>query len=192
MNASPQLLTSTKHSRRGAAAVEFALVAVFFFLPLTLGAAVFGMNLVRSIQVTQFNRDACQMYSRGVDFSISGNQAMLLQLAGNLNITATGGKGEVILSTIQCIGAGQAVCTRRIVIGNSGLRSSSFASPTRMDSVGNVDYTNDPAAAANSFLSLLPMNTGDVAYVAETYFQSPDFDIPGFRTNTGVYVRAIF
>ena len=178
--------------RRGAAAVEFGLVAVFFLLPLTLGAAAFGMNLVRGIQVTQFNRDACQMFSRGVDFSVLQNRAMLLQLAGNLNIANTGGNGELILSTIQCLSPGQAVCTRRIVIGQAGLRSSSFSSPSSIDASGNVDFANDPAAAANSFLSVLPMNPGEVAYVAESYFPSPDFDLKGFRTNTGVYVRAIF
>lgn len=179
-------------ARRGAAAVEFALVAVLFLLPLTLGTAAFGMNLIRSIQVTQFNRDACQMFSRGVDFSVAQNQQMLLQLAGNLNITNTGGNGEVILSTIQCLAPGQAVCTRRLVIGNAGLRSSSFASPRMIDAAGNVNYSSDPAASANSFLSVLPMTAGDVAYLAETYFRSPDLDITGFRTNTGVYVRAIF
>ena len=178
--------------RQGAAAVEFALVTVFFLLPLIFGTAVFGMNLARGIQATQFNRDACQLFSRGVDFSISQNRAMLLQLAGNLNITSTGGKGEVILSTIQCLSAGKAVCTRRLVIGNAGLRSSSFTNPLLIDSAGNVNFANDPAAAANSFLSLLPMNPGDVAYLSETYFQSADFDITGFRTNTGVYARAIF
>ena len=182
----------TRDSRRGSAAVEFALVAVFFFVPLLLGSTVFGMNLVRGIQVTQFNRDAGQLFSRGVDFSIAQNKLMLLALAGNLAITPTGGNGEVILSQIQCLSAGQAVCIRRIIIGNAGLRSSSFSNPTLVDSVGNVDFTHDPAAAANSFLSLLPMNPGDVASVSETFFNSPDFDITGFRTNTGIYVRAIF
>ena len=179
-------------NRRGAAAVEFALVVVFFLLPLTLGTAAFGMNLVRNIQVTQFNRDACQMFSRGVDFSDAQNRSMLLQLAGNLKITNTGGNGEIILSTIQCLSPGQAVCTRRLVIGNAGLRSSSFSSPKLVDAVGNVNYASDPAASANSFLSVLPMNAGDVAYLAEAYFISPDFDMQGFRTNTGVYVKAIF
>jgi len=183
---------SKTEKRSGAAAVEFALVAVFFFVPLTLGTAVFGMNLIRGVQVTQLNRDACQMFSRGVDFSITQNQSMLLQLAGNLNISRGSGNGEVILSTIQCTSPGQAVCTRRIVIGNAGLRSSSFSNPTLVDSVGNVDFINDPAAADNSFLSRLPMNAGDTAYLAESYFQSPDLDIPGFRSNTGVYARAIF
>jgi hypothetical protein len=181
-----------KRSTRGAFLLEFALVSAFIMVPLTLGTMTVGMTLARTIHVYQLNRDAGHMFARGVDFSQAQNRALLVRMSNGLNITDSGGNGVIILSVIQSIGGGQAVCTRRLVIGNAGLRASSFASPSQVDSDGNVTFVGDPTAGANSFLNVMPMATGETAYVAESYFSSSDYDWTGFLTGNGTYTRAVF
>jgi hypothetical protein len=178
--------------RRGTTLVEFALVSSFILIPLVLGTASIGMTMARTIRIYQLTRDAAHMFSRGVDFSQTGNQALLLTMATGLNITSTGGEGVIIFSGIQCTGAGQAVVTKRLVVGNSGLRASNYANPTQIDSSGNVNYTQDPGANASSFLSVMPMSTGESTYLVETYYSSSDFDLAGFWTGNGTYTMAVF
>jgi Flp pilus assembly protein TadG len=179
-------------TRRGNTLVEFALVASFILVPLVLGTMSIGMTMARTIRIYQITRDVAHMFARGVDFSQSANQSLLLTMATGLNITATGGDGVIILSGIQCTGAGQAVCTRRLVIGNSGLRASNYASPTQIDSSGNVNYTQDRGANASSFLNVMPMSTGESTYVVETYYASSDYDLSGFWNGQGTYTMAVF
>ena len=177
---------------RGSTVLEFALASSFIVFPLVFGTATIGMSLLRSIRVVQLNRDAGHLFARGVDFSQPNERQMLLRLAEGLDITDAGGHGVFMLSVIECPSAGQAVCTRRIVIGNPNLRASAFANPTYIDSSGAVDYVNDAAANAATFLNVLPMQPGDVAYVTETYFSTSDYDWPGKFTDTGIYTRSIF
>jgi Flp pilus assembly protein TadG len=181
-----------RKSNRGAFLLEFALVSTFILIPLILGTMTVGMTLVRTIHVYQLNRDAGHMFARGVDFSQAQNRALLIQMSAGLNITDSGGNGVIILSLIQAVNAGQAVCTRQLVIGNAGLRPSSFTNPTLVDSSGNVTIAGDPGAVANSFLNVMAMAPGDTAYVAESYFSSSDYDWTGFLTGNGTYTRAVF
>ncbi|HSW49962.1 MAG TPA: TadE/TadG family type IV pilus assembly protein, partial [Bryobacteraceae bacterium] len=95
-----------RRRQRGTELIEFALVATFL-LPLLFGTVVMGLNLNRSIQVTQVSRDAGHMYSRSVDFSDPANQAIIVRLAQGLGIQAAGGGGVVILSTVTYIGTAQ-------------------------------------------------------------------------------------
>jgi hypothetical protein len=157
-----------------------------------LGAATIGMSLLESIRVVQLNRDAGHMFARGVDFSQAAERNMLLRLASGMDITDNGGNGVFILSVIECTSPGKAYCTRRIVIGNAGLRASAFASPALVNSAGTVDYLHDDAASADGFLTAMPMAQGDVAYVCETYFRTPDYDWVGLFNNSGIYTRSIF
>jgi hypothetical protein len=100
-------------------------------------------------------------------------------LASGLNMTTTGGNGVVVLSTItyadatacqaaglqnNCPNQGQAVFTRRIVIGNQSLQASAFGTPASniMDSSGNISNTNyltNASAVANGFLSVIPLQS---------------------------------
>jgi hypothetical protein len=155
------------------------------------------------------------MYAYGVDFSQAGNKSLLLRLADGLNITATGGTGVVIFSTITYIASGDCtagglsanssqcpnlnymVFTKRVVIGNSSLRASSFGTPNAadMDSSGSIPsskFLTDATARANGFSNLMTVSSGQYAYVAEVYFSSPDYDWTGFLTGTGVAARSIF
>lgn len=195
--------------QRGSELIEFALVAPPL-LVLLFGTVVVGSNLGRSLQATQVSRDAGHLYARAVDFSDAANQNLIVRLAQGLGMTRTGGNGVVILSTVtyigqpQCDAAGlsHAACVNlnytvfihRIVIGNPAARASSFGTPrpSLVGSNGDVsNYLTDQSTRANGFSALLALQPGDVAYVAEAYFQSPDFAMPGFQT-TGVYARSIF
>ncbi len=188
--------------RRGSTIVEFVLTTSLIFVPLLLGTAAIGLNLIRAIQVAQVNRDAGHMHARGIDFSAAGNRAMLLHLAQGLDITSDGGEGVIILSTILhvgedecpsgCANLGHDVFTRRLIIGNAGIHTSRYGTPA-VGSQGVVpDYLTDPSARASGFGAVLALEGGDTAYVAEAYFNSPDFDIPGVWEGTGVTAHAVF
>jgi hypothetical protein len=198
-------MQKAKNKEKGSQMLEFALVTLVL-VPFLLGVVVIGLNLGRSVQVAQIGRDAGSMFVRGVDFSQTGNQDILIRLSQGLGMTRAGGTGVVILSKVTfipsaaCAGinpcnSDQYVVTQRIVVGNATLRSSSFgpAGSVTLDSYGNVaNYMIDANAVATAFGSVLTLNANEFAYVSETYFPSPSFDMPGFETGTGVYARAIF
>ncbi len=184
-----------KRKRQGSATVEFALAGSFIFLPMLAGLATVGMSMVMAIQVVGLNRDAGRLFSGGVDFSQTSSQNLLVKIAGGLSVTDTGGKGVIIFSEFDGTGTNQAVCSRRIVVGNALLRNSSYAnpSPALLDGGGNVTNLSDPSAAVNaSFMTLLPMTQGQVAYLVETYFSTSQYDWTGFLSGTGIYAKAIF
>ena len=204
-----RLKSQHRRKQRGNELIEFALVTSLL-LPFLFGTVVVGLNLGRSIQVTQVSRDAGHMYSRAVDFSDAGNRNLIERLAQGLNIRVTGGTGVVILSTImyagqaQCDAAGLsgAACTNlnqpvfidRIVIGNSSARSSNFGTPSAaiVSSDGQVsNYLTNISARANGFSAVLPLQAGEIAYVSEVYVPSLDYSLPGY-TATGVYSRTVF
>jgi hypothetical protein len=179
--------------RRGSVLVEFGLAGTFIFLPLLTGTVTIGMSMLQSIQVAALNRDAGEMFAKGVDFTQTQNIDLLLKIAGSLNITAAGGNGVVVLSEIDGTGTNTAVCSRRIVVGNAALRGSSYVNPTGIDAGGNVTNVNEPSANADSFTpAVIPMSRGQVAYVAETYFSTSQYDWTGFLTGTGIYNVAVF
>jgi hypothetical protein len=175
----------------GSSVLEFALISTFLFIPLLLVIATVGLSILESIHVVELNRDAGHMFARGVDFSQSANVNLLLELAGGLNITSNSGDGVIILSEIDASSNGQAVCSRQLVVGNGSLHASDFATPLKFTDVseGLVDIT-DPSANANAFLNVLSMNSGDRAYVAETYFQG--YGLQNLLSNAGIYARSIF
>jgi hypothetical protein len=183
---------------RGSAIIEFLLCTSLLLVPLLLGAAVVGLNVIRAVQVTELCRAAAHMYSENIDFSQSSNQQELIKVAQGLNITTTGGNGVVIFTRVmyvgsaQCGGSGsctnqnQPVITNRLVIGNSSVHTSAFGTPPAadMDPSGNGNvlpssYENDPATVATGFSSIMTMAqlpAGQYAYVAEAYFNSPDLN----------------
>ena len=193
-----------KNSEKGSAMVEFALVAALVGVPALLGMTVVGLNMVRAIQVNQVNRDAGHMFATGVDFTQPANQGMLLQIAQGLGFDSNTGNGVIILSAIQkldaaacgtgpCGNLGYPVITQRIVIGNPAKRASAYGSPPVDGSGHVVNYKNDPNARAAAFSpNVMAMSDGDLAYVAETYLASPDYDVSGYLTGTGVHAQAIF
>jgi hypothetical protein len=131
---------SNTEGQRGSALVEF-LFSMVILVPLLIGTIAIGTEMIREIDVTQVCRQAAHMHAYGVDFTIPANKSLILQSASPLNITATGGYGAIILSTIEmvseadCEAAGltadsahcpnlyHAVFTKRILIGNSSFAS---------------------------------------------------------------------
>ncbi len=202
-------MSPRREKQRGTEVIEFALVASLL-LPFLFGTIVVGLNLGRSVQVTQVSRDAGHMYSRSVDFSVAANKSLIERLAQGLNIRVTGGTGVVILSTImfvgqaQCDAAGlsggacanlnQPVFINRIVVGYASARSSAFGTPSAgiVDSTGQVsNYLTDASARASGFTAVLPLQAGELAYVSEVYVPSADYALPGYMA-TGVYSRTVF
>ncbi len=201
---------------QGSTIIEFVLTVSLVMVPLLLGTMVIGFNLIRAMQANQVNRDAGHMFARGVDFSTgtgAGNRAVLTSMAPRLANSTTTGTGVVILSSVQfvgpttctnCANLNHAVFTRQLVIGNAALRTSVLgkvpSASMLQDGSGTVtDPYKDTAVRADNILNLLPsingnppLADGQVAYVSETYFTSPDFDLQGFLKPSGTYVRAIF
>ncbi len=198
--------------QRGNTIVEFA-VATMFLLPLLLGTVNVGMNLSRSIQVTQLSRDAGHMFVRFVDFSEPGNQDLIVRLATGLGMTRTGGNAKVILTRVMMIGADECaagglqvqectnymlpVITQQIIIGNAALSPSALGEPPSnlKDSKGEIsmsDYLTDVRTRAVGFNSILALQPGELAYVAEAVAEAPDLSFPGFFEQTRVYSRTIY
>src|ERR1700684_1600291 len=95
---------SRKNRREsGNVVLEFALVAMPTVL-LLMGVVVVGLNLGRAVQVGQICRDADSMYVRGVDFSTSAAQNLLVQLGHTMHLqTSNTSSGIIILSKIQFV-----------------------------------------------------------------------------------------
>ncbi|MGA8025520.1 MAG: TadE family protein [Bryobacteraceae bacterium] len=216
------MITKARKSRglpeRGSAMVEFVLCVGLFLVPLLLGTMVMGLNLVRAIQVTGVCRDAAHMYAYGVDFSQTGNQNLLLKVAQGLNMTATGGNGIVILSTVTFIGpndcttggyssstcpnVNQYVITQRTTVGNTALHASAFATPSSslLASNGTISggsptqagYLNDSSTRAVGFSNVMTLSSGQYAYMAETFVTSPDYSWWSKLGTAGSSARSIF
>jgi|SRR5579875_476818 len=196
---------------RGSALIEFLLCMALLIVPLLLGTTVLGLNLVREIQVTEVCRDATHMYSQGVDFTETSYQTELFKIAQGLNITANGGNGVIILSTItyidsnacaaggvsnsNCTNLGKNVFTRQVVIGNSALQASAYGTPpvdsSNSDNVSETNYLTNSAAQAQNF-TLISLSAGQYAYVGETYFQTPDLSWWGPLGTTHISARFVF
>lgn len=192
--------------------VEFAFASLFL-VPMLLGTINLGMNMTRSIQVTQVSRDAGHMFVRFVDFSQPANQDIIVRLAYGLGMTRDGGNGKVVLTrvmfigddecaaggltTAQCTNHSQPVITQQIIIGDDLLRTASFGEvPSNyLNAKGEVaqnDYLTDINTRAVGFQPLLALQPGEFAYVAEAYFEAPEYDFPGFFESGRLYARTIF
>lgn len=203
---------NNRNGRRGNALIEFAL-AFALLLPLYVWMLVFGLDLKRMMQTGQVSRDAGHMYARGVDFSLAGNQEVLVRLAAGMNMTRTGGAGVVILTRLlkvsaqdctdggvavgSCSNLGQPVVTQRIVVGNESLKPSLVATPDAglLQSDGSIkpaDYLTKSGARAAAFNAILNLAEGETAYVAEAWFDSPVKDFPTMNNRGPIYARTIF
>jgi hypothetical protein len=194
-----------KRGRRGNAIVELGLVAMPMVVML-LGTVVVGLNLGRSIQAASLNRDAGSMYVRGIDFTADFNRNLLVRIGQGLGFQTSGGRGIVYFSKVTwmpqtkcqslslnpCNG-NQHVIMQRISIGDPSLRASALGTPASnlIDAKGDVSnyMTNSTAVATFPWMQLAD---NEYAWVAESYFSSPDFDLPGYRTGTGVYNLSIY
>ena len=194
----------------GNAILEFAMVAPLFLIML-FGVFTTGMSISKSQQVASLAREAGGMFLRSVDFSVPGNQAMLIRQAGSLGMTADGGNGVILLSALKRVGdrdclaagvepkncpnLGLLVVVKRQVVGNRGLYQSTFGAPEIVEADGIVlaaQYLSDPACQAPKFDTVISLADGETAYLAEAFFRTPQLDIPGYKRDSTIYQRAIF
>jgi hypothetical protein len=202
--------TNTGVNRRrkrqsGTEFIEFALSSLLIF-PLMMGVVIIGLNLGRSIQVSQVCRDAGSMYVRGIDFSQSANKDEVVRLANGMGMTQTGGTGVIILSKVQFISASSCtgipscnsnkyVVIQRLTIGNTSVTSSRLgpAGTVTTDSSGNVvNYMTDPNAVSTNFSNIMTLASGEYAFIAEASFLSMDLSSIGGSASTGVYARSVY
>jgi hypothetical protein len=202
--------TRNNSRRRGTALIEFGLI-VFPLILILFGVTVIGLQLGQSVRGSQITRDAASMYVRGIDFTLEANQDLLVRLAQGMGLAKTGGKGVLIFSKVtwvsqaQCTAAGLSPCngdrhvvTQQIIVGNVSLRASALGSPNSAGAQGLVlDYMQNPTAIADSTVLAplhldAPEHAGDVAYVTEGYFDTPEIRIPGFERDPGVYTIALY
>ncbi len=198
---------------RGGAVIEFALTLPIL-VSLVLGIFMIGLTVIRGISVVQVTRDTGQMFARGLNFALDPNKDVVVRLAAGMGMTRDGGNGTVILSQVMFIGDDQCAaggydegdtrCTnrywpviiRRIVIGNASLRQSNFGTPNPglIGSEGWVsNYLTDSSTRAVGFTSVIPdMAPGQIAYMVESYFYSPELSLAGMSFGGGVYSRSIF
>jgi hypothetical protein len=196
---------------RGSVLVEAALVISLVFVPLALGVATVGLNIIRAMQANQINRDAGHMFARATDLSgtASGlvNRGILFQMAPALQTTTSSGTAVLILTWVKylnsaascpdpCPNRFHVVILQRIVLGNAALKASAFGTVPAgsMDATtGKVtNPTTDTTVRADGVLSYLTMVDKDESYVSETYFSSADLAVPGFPSPAGTYARAFF
>lgn len=197
-------MTRTRRRRtRGSALVELAFVMTPSFL-LMVWVIVVGLQLGHNVRAAQVTRDAASMFVRGVDFSKTGNQDILVRLASGMGMTRAGGQGVVILTRVTwisaatCAASGLSPCnsdrhviTQRLVVGNAGLRTSSLGTPVGVDAMGIVgNYMQDSRNVAT--FPYMQLASGEYAYVAEGYFDAPQWRFPGFNNAAGAYSIALF
>jgi Flp pilus assembly protein TadG len=213
-----QLNGKRNRSEKGNGLLEFAAVSIVV-IPLFFGMVGAGIQLGRMNEAVQICRDAAHMYARGVDFSQTSNQNILVSLATGSGMTVSGGSGVIVMSQIiqvyqadctsaglsagQCTNLNQLVFVNRLVTGNSGLRSSNYGTPpyALVNSQGNVapsDYLTKPSLVLTGSMATeltnagLTLNDGDVAYLTEFYESTPDLSFLGAGGSGGVYAKAIF
>jgi hypothetical protein len=201
-------ITRLHKKEQGHSILEFALVAMPTVIML-MGVVVIGVDLGRSVQVTQICRDAGSMYVRGVDFSLTGNQQVLVRLGQSMNLQTSAGDGFVVMSKVTFIPdpscgtpasttctAGKSVLMQRITFGNTTLPGTHYptAGTVTQDGQGNVsNYPTDAnAVIANFTTAAFQLRPNEISYVAETYFRTPDVSMAGFVSNPGVYSQAFF
>src|SRR5438876_11791605 len=121
--------------KKGNAMIEFGIVTLFL-IPILFGTITFGVNLGNMLQSSQITRDVAHMYARAVDFSLSQNKNIAVNLVQGMGgMTVNAGNGVLILSSIRkvymadctnaglsagaCTNLGNRVFSNRIVIGNT-------------------------------------------------------------------------
>jgi vacuolar-type H+-ATPase subunit I/STV1 len=198
-------------SERGSAFIEF-LLSSLVWLPLLFGTIVFGINIVRALQVSQLSRDTGHMYAYHVDFTQPESAKLLTTLAAPLGITATGGNGAVVLSKIRlvtpadctaagyqsCINSGKYAFTSLIVFGASAYGVTKLGSPaqkyyTSGSSIAESDILNDRSLQAGNFPDVYPNHdvSQQYSWVSEVNVNTQAITWSSF-SNTGSYARSIF
>lgn len=204
-----------KRSERGSSALEF-MMASLIWLPLLMGTAVFGYNLVKAIQVSQFCRDAGHMFAYGIDFTTTQNKTLLATMGKPLGITANAGSGAIVMSTVtlvtqsdcnsagvpsSCSNLGKYVFSSFVSFGNPLYAKTRLGDtvPDAYISGGQKitfqDYVTNASLQAGNFSKYLTFTSttqsGQLAYVSEVSVATQFINYSGF-SGTGSYARNFF
>lgn len=209
----PRVNADGRPQERGAAIVEFCLIAIVW-IPMLLGAISLGFDLIRAIQSSQVCRDAGHMAAYGVNFSLTNNQGLLANLAKPLNITSGAGDGAIVLSTVtlvidsDCTNAGLSGCANTghyvfkslFLFGNPApdVAQTKLGNPPSNYLQGTPitikDYLTNPALRADSLsnsLTFISNVSGQLAYVSELTLR-PRMSFTSVMGGSGSYARSIF
>jgi hypothetical protein len=140
-----------------------------------------------------------------------GNGVIILSKVSTVYLADCNAAGY---SSAQCVNQNQPVFVNRVYIGNQSLRSSAFGTPSSsiLGSQGNIPASvymrnTDSSVRANGFESVYgeavrratgvapappAMQQGEVACVAEGYFQYPDISFLQRNSASGAFRRFIF
>jgi hypothetical protein len=189
----------TRTPQARATTVRLYAVGAIFLVPLSIGVLLVNSNASQNDHANEISRDVASMYAQGIDFSKTENRNIVLRAAEGLGVHIDQGQGVLIISKIRvvhdsdcsadqassCSNKGYAVVTQRFVMGNAGLRPSSFGTPAKIDAAtGNVrNWATDSSARAQDFTTHL--NPGEFTYAAECYLAAPE-------SHVGVYSRSMF
>jgi hypothetical protein len=197
----------------GSSVVEFMFCSLIW-LPLLLGTVVFGINIVKAMQVSQLCRDTGHMLGQNVDFTTTQNQSLLAQLGSGLNIRSGDGNGAIVLSQItliadsdctaggfsnSCANRGKYVFKSMVVFGNATYARTTLGSPPLSTiAAGYVikpaDYLNNSSYRADNFSNYLTFTSnvsGQYAYVSEVFVNTQALQWSAFG-NAGSSARSIF
>jgi hypothetical protein len=200
-----------KRRQGGQAMIEFVLVSAFFWVPLIWFMMTLGFRLTRSVEVVELVNDVSQMFARGVDFSVAGNQTMLtgtlaatFGIQGNGANTVTAGSSgpmAIVLSQYfyvnpndpgcnNCTNKSQIVLERRIIIGNKTLIGTQ-GSPASVGTIPSASLNTTTGTCETGDNNLPPPTQGtpttcqytnSQAQVSAASFNSVMTNLP---TNTG-------
>src|SRR5581483_6196798 len=168
--------------RSGIATIEFAMI-LLVLVPLLLGTAGVGINMIRTLETVQLARDVGHMYARGSDFAQPGNKTVMLSLANDLKLTTSVSTSDSVVILSKVIYIDKAMCAadgkvdasgeplgctnyqqwafvQRLQVGDTTMRTSNFGSPlTSGPNPVVVDATTGKISLHDQVT-----NSGDVAH----------------------------
>lgn len=197
-----------KCNRRGNSVIEFALVLPLMVLMLT-GTVTAALVFERQMTVVQLSRNAGNMFARGVDFTKTTNQEVLLKAASGIGMTTGSGSGVIYLSRLVkaadgTANAGKLVIAERYVIGDTSISKSKIGTPTSNiwpdpnKPLPHGDVLNpegESSAKAKKLPAVLKNKLLDngSAFVAEVYHKPSALLFAQFSTtNDLLYSRSVY
>jgi hypothetical protein len=187
-----------RRGRRGSIIMEFAF-SFPFMMVVMLGSFVVGLALDRQLTVSQFVRNAGNMYARNFDFEPNSNKQVLLRAASGLDMQVASGRGVVYLSTVRIAppdsgdNEGLPVVTERFVIGNPAVSDSDVAMPVALADGSVPNHFNEPDAVASIPQPLIDsMLLGDSVFVSEVIHEASDLHFGGFVAPSFLRGKAYF
>jgi hypothetical protein len=196
-----------RRNQKGAAIVEFSMVSLVM-VPLLLGTAGYGINMIRNLQTIQLARDAGHMFARGADFSQPGNKTILASLGSDVGMTTNGATSNAVVILSSLVYIDKAMCaadgkvdasgnplgctnytkwafSRRLTIGDSTMRTSNLGSPLQ---TGPTPVIVDATTGAISVHDQVT-NAGDVAvFTGINPYASVNGNVSGLPSGQVLYI----